>query len=1105
MRIKIEQFLRSFAIRTSGELLRPRLFNITKLKLPHNVIYHFVDSNTAVAGPNQTDPLFNRYRGKVFIDHVTQLQVIEGNPIRTSVIAATIQNEFRRNNRFFKPLRKIESVKLNTQNIAIYNYNLLNQLYRYHANIKAGYNRWSNISNTFWHNVVTTHASYGKWNQFVEIELPRTMPKYADFRRMERETSKSILEIFNNDALLTLSDFIKFFGENQETSNMYQVLKPTVVKGGPVQLSREILDQINIIVRVKNNFFVINLGKLYDFRDSPETIVEQSTVSTEMYVDSLGLEAAFKPNVLQLKLVSLFTTLVEYNNGIDDNIETEEVETADADVSETEVPSDELDEDLDDDVDTKDVTTTTKATTIEEDETLDREEELALIALKAKDSPVSKTLDLGTLEITYTPPPDTELELTTLVIEKDELSELDKPSNILTVPKAQISGTIAALDESDPNTAQVVKLAYELANAGAISPRSYEQAVAAANGYKTIPSPFNPDVSIAEDMEILPEDLKLPEKEHALQIVNSEKSMGKSIHKQMNQKYINTLQHKDVLKSIIGVQTLGVTVADVQMEEFEDSLNHFRTFKVTLKPVRGKQSTVRFNIPVIDSDGRFRANGVTFKQRSQIGDIPIRKVSPTKVALTSYYSKLFVRRSARVTNDYDKWLIRNINLMSRNDGISEPTVVKLRVAEKDLSEYKLPRIYSGLGSVYNGFTTDGLTLHFDYTERVKYFDKLGIDVTAHETDGFVVAGHRGKVPVVVDTTNQFYLVTPKDLEPLGLITDILNLSLAKAPLEIATLTVLNKEVPLGLIMAYHKGLTNLLNDRQVDYQSHPRGTRLKLSDDEFTLVFTDEVLVFNRGDYANTLLIAGLKRYQKTLQQFSRWDFDRQDVYFRVLDAAGLTANYVREIDTLFTSWIDPITRDILADAGEPTEFEPLLYRAIELLLTDWSPSEVDGAYMRYKGYERTAGTVYNTLIRSVKIFNARQGRGEQSISLDPYEIWKKVTSDPTVSVVEDSNPLQNLKEEEVVTFSGDGGRPTKTMVARTRGFHKNDIGVVSEATVDSGNVGAIFYLTPDANFANMRGITKPYNPETDGVAKVFSTTALVSVNADRDDQHGPT
>ncbi|MFO5836815.1 hypothetical protein ACLBSM_32505, partial [Klebsiella pneumoniae] len=59
---------------------------------------------------------------------------------------------------------------------------------------------------------------------------------------------------------------------------------------------------------------------------------------------------------------------------------------------------------------------------------------------------------------------------------------------------------------------------------------------------------------------------------------------------------------------------------------------------------------------------------------------------------------------------------------------------------------------------------------------------------------------------------------------------------------------------------------------------------------------------------------------------------------------------------------------------GEPTTFEGLLYRSVELLTNDWSPAEVDGAYMRYRGYERMAGAIFNELNRAVRVFNMRNG-----------------------------------------------------------------------------------------------------------------------------------
>lgn len=1096
MRIKIDQFLRNFGIRTSGELLRPRLFNVSKLILPHETTYHFIDSNTAVSGPNQNDPLFNKYRGKVFLEHVTKLEIIEGNPVRTSAIAASLSTEFRRNNRFFKPLRKDEAVKLNTQNIAVFNYSLLNRLYRYHANIKANWFRWANINHTFWKNVLDVGGRFG-WNQFVELELPRKMPTYAEFRRLEKGTTKDLLELFDNDAVLMLADFIKFFGENQSESNLYQLLKPEMLKvdGSKetvLHITREVIDKVDILIRVKNSFFVINLGKLYDFRENGEVI--EQTPAMETYIDSLGLESSFKPNMLQLRLVSLFTTLSEYNNGNDEHlVETEIDQIVDQDDSEPEVdePSELLE------ADTAEEPEIPELDAIDTDVS-DLEDERRLIETKVE-TRLSKTFDLDSMEITYTPPPDTELELTTLVIEKDPLANMDLSDNKLNVDTTNVNGTTATPLIDDPYASEVAKSALLLANAGVISPRSYEQALEQAVGYKSLPSPFDPSQTIEEAMTVTKEDLELPDNTLAAATVNSEPSMLKAIHRQMNVKYVDTLMEKDILRTIISVQTQGVSVTKIEQETVEDALNHFRVFKVTLKPVRGKQSTVRFNIPVIDEDGRFKANGVTYSQRSQVGDIPIRKINPTRVALTSYYSKLFVNRSSRVTNDYDRWLKKHIIRLATTT--EAPTVTHLKHAEKDMSEFHLPRIYSALAESYNGFTADGIDFYFDYTEREEYFLTKGIVVSQLEENGMVVTGHKGKVPVLVDPNGHFYLHSDKDgISPIGRITDILDISLLKAPLESVTLSVMNKDIPLGLILAYRKGLTNLLNDLKIDYQTHQRGTRLQLKEDEYTLVFMDEVLVFNRDNYEHVLILSGLKRYQKTLQQFSRWDFDRQDVYFRILDDAGITTNYIREIDTLFASWIDPITRDLLVDAGEPTDFEGLLYRSVELLLTDWSPSEVDGAYMRYKGYERMAGTIYNTLIKTVKVFNARQGRGEQMINLPPFEIWKKIVSDPTVSVVEDSNPIQNLREQEVVTFSGEGGRSGQTMVARTRLFHKNDLGIVSEATVDSGNTGAIFYLTPDANFKNMRGMTRPYNPETDGPAKVFSTTALISASSDTDD-----
>jgi hypothetical protein len=121
-------------------------------------------------------------------------------------------------------------------------------------------------------------------------------------------------------------------------------------------------------------------------------------------------------------------------------------------------------------------------------------------------------------------------------------------------------------------------------------------------------------------------------------------------------------------------------------------------------------------------------------------------------------------------------------------------------------------------------------------------------------------------------------------------------------------------------------------------------------------------------------------------------------------------------------------------------------------------------------------------------------------VELNPHAVWQKIVQDPSVAIVEDSNPLANLREQEAMTYRGDGGRGAQSMVESTRIYHESDLGVVSESTVDSGDVGVIAYLSPDANLDNLRGTTRKYNKETDGASKLLSSSALLAPAVDHDD-----
>jgi hypothetical protein len=248
------------------------------------------------------------------------------------------------------------------------------------------------------------------------------------------------------------------------------------------------------------------------------------------------------------------------------------------------------------------------------------------------------------------------------------------------------------------------------------------------------------------------------------------------------------------------------------------------------------------------------------------------------------------------------------------------------------------------------------------------------------------------------------------------------------------------------------------------------------------------------------MVLAGFNEFHRSLRTYNVHEFDRRGVYLNVLESSGASQRYLREIDLQYQLFIDPITRELLIDMKEPTDYQSLLLRACEMLLTDQHPDELDSAWMRVKGYERMAGAVYSEIVRSIRVHNGRAGKSRVPIDLHPFQVWKNITQDPAKIQVSEINPIQNLKEMEAVTYSGVGGRGSRSMTKATRVYHENDMGTISESTVDSSDVAINTYTSADPQFTSLRGLSRRYDVEKSGPTALLSTSALMAPTADRDD-----
>lgn len=657
----------------------------------------------------------------------------------------------------------------------------------------------------------------------------------------------------------------------------------------------------------------------------------------------------------------------------------------------------------------------------------------------------------------------------------------DDPSDDVLSGTSETALTKTILDQAD-----------KLMAVGRMSTAEYRRIQRLSVKYRTLPAPDG-EGTLAEHLNISSEDLSVTAA--VIPDISSvtDKSMLKSTLIDFNRTYISKVLSKDISNMAVAVQHAGIAVTGFSKEEHTDIAGSTVVYTLKLQPVDGVASTVKFTLPKVAENGVYRVNNVKYRMAAQPSSLPITKIKPNRVALTSYYGKSFVTRSERTVDDYSAWIVKRI-IASTVESNSSYTKVRYGAFNDPLNS--VPLTYSGISSRLAGFTHNSIAWNFDYSVRESLY---GVDTLKRlERNDLVVCGQRGKTYYLMDLTDTVYTFDTK-LTAIGPLETILGLT-GRVPVDHANIGVFGKELPVGMVLGYYYGLDKLLKMLRVKTRVVAKGTRVVLQDDEFGIVFKDETLIIPRTDKTAAMVLSGFNSYAKQIKEVPMHAFNKPDVYNAVLTRPNLRATrFLKEIDLMFTMFIDHITLELLQEMKEPTELGRLMIRACELLTTSDHPDEVDPEFLRYRGYERMAGMVYTELVASIRKYRSKPSGSGAKIDMNPYAVAMAIQKDASVALVEESNPIHNLKEQELVTHSGAGGRSSRAMNRSARMYHRNNIGTISEATVDSSKVAVNVSFSANPKLTSLRGQTSRFDSKEDSLTNVLSTSAVLSPFADRD------
>lgn len=1065
-------YFRRFGVRRLSQLSSPLLNDTSKLNLPRGSLLLYLADDETDIGISQNHILLKDTPRLIYVNHNVELASREGFAKRNFIQPTALLRDYLRKNRKTRILKDLERVDKDDKIILVENFAMLNRLWRYRDHPLTKYYRWKNIQNTLWTRASAVSRVTNR-NQYLFINLPDLIPTVSQFKRAELNANRMSLEPFNDDKKLTLLDLWNWLGDNRETSTMSE-------------LPPESYDKIHLVFVVKGVWSVVNLGLINEWRKAGK---EDGEVEEES-------DGTLSATSMQRRFLRYIVGLSEYNNLaaktadpiVKEVIKDEVIEAENKpEVNKSKLP------DKDDVI--KDDIKNIEINKVDSEKPIDKLNDVVNETKpdrKITIGNVSKVVGLGA---TKTVERNKKIQMVGDTDKFDNEFEHDLNATDHLFKDETDEEIKEAINVLPPLEKGIMSKADELAEEGLISAAQYRRIEALSVKYKTLPNPHGEGTledlaTITSNDLAMPKIDKLPDDPAIL-----DKSMLDSTIEEMDRKYNKEILNKDIAATVLNIHKAGIAVTKFDVEHIQDAVNDYNSYTVKVNPVNGNPSLIRFKIPNIDDDGSYLCNSVRCKLRKQRVDCPIRKVKDNKVALTSYYSKLFVTRSDKVVNNYNKWLYKNIILKFEEEN---SPIKKLIFSNSWDNNIKVPRIYSCIGRHFKSFTYNDKFFFFDYENRHEHFGKERVE--ALENNGRVVVGSHNNLLIVIDNNNEFILIDNDKETSLGNIVDILNLDESKSPIELCEITILNKTLPLGIVLSYLLGFNNVLKLSKVNVKEFTTGDRIKIEDNEFIIKFIDSTLVFDKRDKTAVLLFGGFHKYRDFIKRYSLSTFNKKDIYYILLSSYEIGLRYIRELDLLNDMWVDPITEGILKDMGEPTQFIPLLFRSLELLLDDWSPDESDMKYQRIRGYERFSGFVYQEIVRAVRSYNVQSAAITANIDIHPEAVWREIDKDVSKYLVQESNPIHNLKEKETVTFAGSGGRSAETMTRRSRVYHKNDLGVISESSPDNKSVGAIAYLTPNAKFNSIRGTTDSIPVNEIENSSLLSTSALISPASDTDD-----
>ena len=541
--------------------------------------------------------------------------------------------------------------------------------------------------------------------------------------------------------------------------------------------------------------------------------------------------------------------------------------------------------------------------------------------------------------------------------------------------------------------------------------------------------------------------------------------------------YIDSTMEHDVLNAVKcfsnSDKSIPIHIVSVEKIDNSDQLTHKNTYIFKLVDERDKRHTIKVDIPKIDEDGFMMIGGNKKLLKKQLTLLPVVKLKPDTVMISSNYNKCFIYRQGSV-------ITRNVSTLSK-------------LLNKELKNNSKFKVYYGDNSGENG----SIITNIEYDVLSSTYHKFVIGVSKAFNSEYIFNQKelRAKIkdsgikyifkvenlPIGIDWKNQKVIEINlhdqsdsvcnhifNDIRKYEIIKDFDNLisELGIAKRRMYTRIMLqSRDYALVAFLGGLYGLSKLINTEKIPVQFSEKKIP---GDPRVSIKFKDGYLYYFDTNTAASLLLNGLA-YMRS-EDFNYGDFDSEKPYIDYFYEITKSRNVFKGHTAFKELFIDKITEEVLRDLGLPTEFLELFLYSNSLLSDNTFKSETDLSNYRIRGFENISVLLYKSIASQYRLYKqSSTGTGRLSIQQD--QIFVALHKSFILENFDTTNPVNELKSKSIITFKGPGGiNNNRVFTLEKRSYDKSAIGTIAISSVDNGSVGITKQLTLNPNITSTRG-----------------------------------